>query len=366
MKHLRKFNSVTAMNTALARATINILGLAYNGSTPVMKMKNTPAGPDYSEPFYIDVRGAVTLAATSGLQMSTDKTNWTDTTATTLSSGKTYFRVATGQSTPLQPNWTEDSNSDYDIGGNINSLVNTSFENDTNCYAFFDGYSGVGFFQYKAKLKSAGNLILPATTLDWGCHYNMFNGCTALTTAPALPAETLAESCYQYMFQDCTALTTAPALPATTLDVVCYSSMFQGCSALTTAPALPATTLANDCYASMFAGCTALTTAPALPATTMVQNCYFGMFQNCTSLTTAPELPATTLFWGCYSQMFSGCTNLNFIKCLATDISATNCTKNWVKDVTASGTFVKNPNMSSWTTDTSGIPSGWTVQDASE
>ena len=121
MKHLRKFDSVSEMNTVIANSTIGILGLAYNNGTPVMKIKTggTPA-PDYSEPFYIDVRGSVTLAATSGLQMSTDKTNWTNTTATTLSSGKTYFRVASDQSSPIMPNWTEENSSDYDIGGYIN------------------------------------------------------------------------------------------------------------------------------------------------------------------------------------------------------------------------------------------------------
>ena len=150
----------------------------------------------------------MTLAATSGLQMSTDKTNWTDTTATTLSSGKTYFRVASDQSSPLKPNWTEDSNSDYDIGGNINSLVKVNFENDTNCYIFY--MSNTGFFQRKSKLKSAGNLILPATTLANNCYASMFRICSSLTTAPALPATTLADSCYESMFYNCTALTAAP------------------------------------------------------------------------------------------------------------------------------------------------------------
>ena len=42
----------------------------------------------------------------------------------------------------------------------------------------------------------------------------MFNGCTSLTTAPALPATKLANSCYAYMFEECTSLTTAPDLPA--------------------------------------------------------------------------------------------------------------------------------------------------------
>ena len=105
-----------------------------------------------------------------------------------------------------------------------------------------------------------------------------------------------------------------------------------------------------------------ITTAPELPATILAQNCYNFMFFNCSSLTTAPELPATTLVNYCYTWMFAGCTSLNEIKCNATDISATSCTTYWVNNVAASGTFYKNPSMSSWTTGANGIPSGWTVQ----
>lgn len=127
---------------------------------------------------------------------------------------------------------------------------------------------------------------------------------------------------------------------------------------------LPATTLTSNCYNSMFMGCTSLTTAPVLPATTLFSRCYVSMFNGCTSLTSAPELPATTLVNYCYYSMFNGCTKLNYIKCLATDISASNCTRDWVKSVSSTGTFVKNPNMSSWSTGGNGIPSGWTVKDA--
>jgi hypothetical protein len=87
------------------------------------------------------------------------------------------------------------------------------------------------------------------------------------------------------------------------------------------------------------------------------------MFWGCTTLTTAPELPATTLAEGCYSNMFSGCSKLNYIKCLATDISATDCTKDWVDGVASEGTFIKHPDMNNWTTGVSGIPTGWTVED---
>ena len=128
---------------------------------------------------------------------------------------------------------------------------------------------------------------------------------------------------------------------------------------------LPATALTEACYSSMFSNCTSLVTAPELPATTLTIACYMSMFQGCTSLTTAPELPATTLVNNSYNSMFRGCTNLNYIKCLATtNIAGTNA-YNWLYGVASSGTFVKSPNASSWSTGASGIPTNWTVQDAS-
>ena len=111
----------------------------------------------------------------------------------------------------------------------------------------------------------------------------------------------------------------------------------------------------------MFRGCTGLTTAPVLPATTLALNCYNGMFRNCTNFKTAPTLPATTLARWCYTNMFNGCTKLNYIKCLATDISATNCLMNWVYNVASSGTFVKNSAATWNVTGFDGVPTGWTV-----
>ena len=220
----------------------------------------------------------------------------------------------------------------------------------SNCY--------LGMFGGCTNLVTAPTL--PATTLASGCYAYMFDGCTSLVTAPELPAETLANYCYSCMFLSCTSLTTAPNLPATTLAEYCYDSMFEGCTSLTTAPELPATTLAEYCYLGMFNGCTKLKTAPELPATKLADGCYYDMFRGCTSLTTAPVLPATTLTLSCYSHMFYGCKNLNYIKCLATDKSAIECTNSWVSSVASSGTFVKN-SAASWTTGDDGIPTGWTV-----
>ena len=188
----------------------------------------------------------------------------------------------------------------------------------------------------------------------------MFRGCTSLMTAPELPAKTLADYCYNYMFYDCTSLTTAPELPATTMAASCYGYMFRGCTSLTTAPVLSATVLADLCYNNMFYGCTSLTTAPELPATTLAEYCYSLMFYGCTGLTTAPDLPATTLAECCYRRMFYGCSQLNYVKCLATDIGATNCVSEWLSNVASSGTFVKAPGVN-WPTGVSGIPAGWTV-----
>jgi hypothetical protein len=116
----------------------------------------------------------------------------------------------------------------------------------------------------------------------------------------------------------------------------------------------------------MFDGCRSLVTAPStLPATATKLNCYNGMFSGCIHLEMSPEIKATNLTEGSCGNMFNGCTSLNYIKCLATSLSPYSPTASWVRGVASTGTFVKNPNMSSWTTGDSGIPTGWTVQDAS-
>ena len=207
--------------------------------------------------------------------------------------------------------------------------------------------------------KKLGISIEVNDIVDCNTCVSMFEGCSSLTTAPELPATTLASYCYDSMFKGCTSLTAAPKLPATVLAEHCYSNMFYGCTSLTAVPSiLPATTLVDYCYQYMFRGCSSLTSAPKLPATTLVDYCYEYMFQGCTSLTTAPELPATTLVSSCYQRMFINCINLNYIKMLATDISATNCLYYWVYNVSGTGTFVKNPAMTSLPTGISGIPGG--------
>lgn len=251
---------------------------------------------------------------------------------------------------------------------------------------------------------------LPATTLAKSCYSQMFSGCRTLTEAPVLPATELETSyqsdlsslwgqnttgCYAQMFTNCYSLAVAPDLPASTLRYGCYYAMFSGCSGLTspadmhlvtgfedgadyacknmyfgcksleTAPEIGTFTTINgyQCFASMFNGCTALETAPELPATVLDGGCYNSMFSGCTALTSAPELPAETLVNGCYTTMFSGCRSLGYVKCLATQGIGDGHTYYWLSDVKSTGTFVKDTNAS-WGSGASGIPSGWTTQNA--
>ena len=204
------------------------------------------------------------------------------------------------------------SSGNFELSGNIMSLISSSdFEglNDlSGTWAFANMFSSC------TGLVSVDNLIIPATGLTEGCYYQTFIGCSFVN-----PLQ----------------------LPATTLAPSCYRGMFNRCANMTNPPLLAPTVLASGCYRYMFAYCTALTSAPELPAQTLVDQCYFAMF--------------------------SGCTNLNYIKCLATSVSASQCKESWVAGVSSSGTFVKSSSIttSTWGSGTSGIPSNWTVQDAS-
>lgn len=144
----------------------------------------------------------------------------------------------------------------------------------------------------------------------------------------------------------------------------CYREMFRACTSLTYAPALPATTVAEGCYFNMFRKCTGLTSVAniTLPALTLQPDCYREIFRDCTGLTSVPVFPAPTLVDRCYQQMLSGCTSLTSITCLATDISATDCVKNWVQNINTTGTFYKDSEMTGWVEGTN-VPSKWTISD---
>ena len=148
-----------------------------------------------------------------------------------------------------------------------------------------------------------------------------------------------------------------------------FPALFSGNNKLVNAKdlILPSMSLTTDCYNFIFRSCTSLVTAPELPATTLALRCYLGMFRSCTSLVTAPELPATYLANYCYHYMFYNCTSLNYIKAMFTSTQNNYSTtaNNWLYNVAATGTFVKN-SEATWDNSEWGIPTGWTVETASE
>ena len=268
--------------------------------------------------------------------------------------------------------WTNvEANKEVEFGGTKGNLrLRGKNVNGTASSSVYN-YSTITFTHSNVKVACTGDI---RTLLDWENYktvdtknarfYNLFENCTALTSAPELPAENLANYCYKSMFYECSSLKTAPKLPAKILASECYTHMFNGCSSLKKAPELPAETLADGCYASMFQGCYALESAPAslpakkmasqcyswmfngcsslkvapeLPATELARNCYCGMFFNCENLTTAPVLSATALVDYCYDQMFNGCTKLSSITILApsdqiSGISFYNSNSKWIMD----------------------------------
>lgn len=372
-----------------------------------------PAAPSYFTTVArsggtINFSGSVSSNTANTLSYSTDNgTTWSSASQTpsvNVNAGdKVLWKgTCTPNSTDGIGKFTTNGTATFDVEGNVMSLLfGDNFSGQTSLGAY--NYAFYGLFSGNTKVINAENLSLPATTLGQYCYRDMFKACNGLTTAPELPATAMTEGCYYGMFQG-TSLTTPPALPATSLAKICYAYMFMYCTGLTSTPALPATALAQQCYASMFYSSSVLPDCTnidfgdthlvrsgglmelfagtkvtdndlddilpinadgnyCLPEATLSSNCYYAMFQDCRYLTTAPVLPVTTLKNGCYESMFKGCTNLNSITCLATDISAVDCTLNWVNGVASSGTFYKDACMDDWTTGSSGIPSGWTVVD---
>ncbi len=260
-------------------------------------------------------------STTKAISYSKDSgTTWTEITATTtgtpinvIAGDKVLVKGSNAQYGTSQNDYSAFSGgtATYNVYGNIMSLIYG--DNFTGQTVLSQNWTLPNMFK-GTNVVSAENLVLPATTLKYGCYYGMFSGCTSLTKAPSeLPATAIEEQCYYNMFSDCTSLTTVPSdyLPAGTMKAHCYRAMFKNCTSLTNAPTLSATTLNQYCYCEMFNNCTSLVTVQSvLPSLTINADACEDMFKGCSGLASAPEIMATTInMKGCY-HMFSGCTSL--------------------------------------------------------
>lgn len=268
-----------------------------------------------------------------------------------------------------------------ETGPTLGTITDVAAE---GCYLMFSGCT---------KLESVGGVSITTTSNVSRALQQMFDGCTNLTSVPEIYVNGVGEStCYKMfnqcsslmavsgsinittaaktvldeMFAECTKLVSVPNITISAVgERACYRMFWHDAKLTATNITLSAETLAKECYCSMFDGCTVLPSAPALPATTLVNGCYKIMFWGCKDLKEAPDLPATTLAESCYELMFEQCSALSSIKCYATDISATNCTKNWMNAVKNDNTctFYRPSSMTSWSSGASGIPTNWNIQD---
>lgn len=253
----------------------------------------------------------------------------------------------------------------FNLKGNMMSLVYGDDFRDK--FTLESGGTFSMMFHWCDNLISAEKVVLPATIISEQCYQGLFGACHNLEKAPlVLPAENLPDRCYKGMLE-ATAIEYAPAIMGRYYGDRCCFYMFEGCSSLVEAPEIYAETIGESSCYYMFAGCSNMVKTPSiLPALVLADECYYMMFAYCTKITTAPKLPAPHLVYLCYAEMFYGCSMLNRIECLATSWREEDYpTSGWVRNVgTPTGTFVKAPSMTGWTSGNDGIPVGWTIIDA--
>ena len=151
----------------------------------------------------------------------------------------------------------------------------------------------------------------------------MFYGCAALTTVPAMDTSQVTDM--YALFYSCSSLTTVPDMD--TGKVTNMYAMFQSCAALTHVPDMDTSQVTDtrqmfhECPAlthvpdmdtgkvtnmyAMFDGCTSLTHAPAMDTSNVTD--MQGMFHECAALTHVPDMSTSQvrnmayMFWGCGS-----------------------------------------------------------------
>ena len=251
------------------------------------------------------------------------------------------------------------------LGGELPRVVNG--RNNGKSFTIYDRAFFRAFENCIALKSIAETTFGIAKKVGSRAFYMAFCGCTSLIDAPKLDFIMGDKECFYSTFKDCINLACVRgALPKANGDSA-FESMFEGCSSLIATPIISKSNSGHwYIFRKMFKDCTSLINAPALPLRTTItrSQCAY-MYAGCTSLINAPEITATSFEYGACGYMYAGCTSLQYIKCLATNILESNCTEHWVQNVSLVGTFVKNPLMSSWPSGDSGIPSGWTVVDAS-
>ena len=341
-KHYVEYYQVSNNNGC---SYINVTPTSSRTSSDVIEYYSTDCGYVPTKQYFtitslannntITLRNNRRTSSASSFSYSTDNgTTWSSFSLTsgqtqtiaTLASGDTILMY--GTNTTLGSNYNAGhyfrGSADYEVSGEISSLVNGSNADDTEIgTATTRNFTFAQLFSGDTHLVSAENLKISST---------------------ALP-----ESCFNGTFRSCTRLVKAPELPSTILGKEAYSSMFEGCIGLAYPPSqLYFTSVQPDSYNRMFC-------------------------MNRNSKITTPAMTYTPkLFgdWGSSSpfqqQMFCGNGNLTTIYCYWTNASGSfgnfsGALTNWVNYTADSGVTFYKRSTQSFASGVSGIKTGWTV-----
>jgi hypothetical protein len=154
--------------------------------------------------------------------------------------------------------WVFEGTGSVYVTGNMNALLDYTNPPATlsrDCFAYMF-YNCTTLYSFSA--------VLPANTLSYESYDRMFNGCTSLYTCNiTLPTKNVTDSYHYYnMFSNCNKLVYGPKIMFINLNGssnVMYE-MFYGCTKLTTADRSNIYTTLSPSQTRMFRDCNALTT----------------------------------------------------------------------------------------------------------
>lgn len=245
-------------------------------------------------------------------------------TIATLASGDTLMMY--GDNTTLGTAYNYGhyfrGSADYEVSGELSSLVNGSDVTDTYIASGASRTNTFAqLFSGDTHLVSAENLLISSTALPNNACNSMFRGCTNLVKAPT-------------------------TLPSTILGTECYSSMFESCTSLAYPPAeLYFTSVNHNSYNRMF--CMSRNSKVTAAMTESPK-----MFGNWGSVN-----PATNNM-----QMFCGNGSLETIYCYWTNTSGTfGNIANWVNYTDDTNVTFYKRSTQSFASGVNGIKDGWTV-----
>ena len=235
----RKLNNITMLATDISAPDCLkgwVSGVASTGTfTKAASMTTLPTGSsgipegwtvvDYTEYMTLSALGdgeitikipaEINSTYVTSISYSKDKSTWNETliddTEQTISipvtSGENvYLKGIAKQLGKYNSFININASAGINASGNIMSLLYGDDYKDKVAFQAGSEYTFNNLFSGNTHLINAKDLVLPATTAASTCYYYMFNGCTSLTTAPALPATTLTYSCYSDMFYGCSSL----------------------------------------------------------------------------------------------------------------------------------------------------------------